>query len=338
MKELFKITAVFALLTALIPTAALALPKKAETAAEYVQADTAAESIPQERTAADEPFFVLDFTTGQVMEMTMTEYVVGAVFGEMPASFSDEAIKAQAVAAHTYAVRRILSQLEDPDPELMGAYISNDSSKYQAYFSPEQAKYFYGDAYESHRLRITALVEEVIDEIIVWNGEPIIAAFHSSSGGMTESAENIWGTPVPYLVAVDSSYDEASPSFYTETVFSSAEVEARLTQEYSGIELPNDKNSWLTVNSVSPSGTVLSISAGNTELTGTQLRSVLNLRSACFDISYSSTSDSFTFSVKGSGHGVGLSQYGANAMAENGADYRQILTHYYKGAQLENIA
>ena len=331
MKDTLKILGIFAILTMLIPMLSFFAPQKEETA--EAASETSVTEPLQESTRSgfesDDTFRVLDCSSGQVMEMTMTEYVTGAVLGEMPASFHDEAIKAQAVAAHTYAVRKMKQQQNTPDPELKGAHISNDSTKYQAYFSPEQAAYFYGNDYEAINSRITALTEEVIDELIVFDGEPIIAAFHSSSGGMTESAENIWGNPVPYLVPVKNT-EEAVPA---DTIFTSAELEARFSQKYN-TKFPEDTDEWFSINSVSPSGTVLSFSAGDTVLTGTEVRSLLNLRSACFTVTPSAEDSSFTFSVKGSGHGVGLSQYGANAMAENGADYKQILTHYYKGAEV----
>ena len=133
----------------------------------------------------------------------MRDYVIGAVLGEMPATYNTEALKAQAVAAHTYAVRRKQQQLEAPDPELMGAYISNDSTKYQAFFTPEQAKSFYGSGYDEYNKKVAAAVDDVINEILVYNGEPIVAAFHAMSSGKTESAEVVWGNAVDYLVPVE---------------------------------------------------------------------------------------------------------------------------------------
>ena len=331
MKDTLKILGIFSLLTIMIPMLSFF---SVETVSEEEHLPDASE-VSEEKASEiriDETFRVLDCSTGQVTEMTMTEYVVGAVLGEMPASFHDEAIKAQAVAAHTYAVRRMKQQQLSPDPELKGAFISNDSTKYQAYFSPEQAAYFYGNDYEEYNSRITSLTEEVINELIVFDGEPIIAAFHSSSDKMTESAENIWGSAVPYLVPVENA-ENAIPS---DAVFTAEELRARFSQKYDTV-FPENTSEWFCIKSVSPSGTVLSLSAGDTILTGTEVRSLLNLRSACFTIKPSSDGKSFTFSVKGSGHGVGLSQYGANAMAENGMGYKQILTHYYKGAEIVSL-
>lgn len=342
MKDLFKITGMFALFIIIIPMIGF-IGREDGTAAEPEEtAVTSAEETSGEAYEAaycEEEFSVLDCAAGQVMTMTMEEYIKGAVLGEMPASYGIEALKAQAVAVHTYAVRRMEQQREDPDPELMGAYISNDSSKYQAYFSPEQAKAFYGDDYEEYDRKAAEAVNAVKDEILVYGGEPIVAAFHSISGGRTESAENIWGVALDYLVPVDSEADEGSPLFESEAVFTSDELYARLTQSDFGIVIPDgaDKSEWLEIEETTSSGTVLRVKTGNKELTGMELRELLGLRSPVFTVSFSEKGDSFTFSVKGSGHGVGMSQYGAGQMAENGADYREILSYYYTGAEIVDL-
>lgn len=329
MKDILKLMGTTALLMVLIPSAALFLPKEEQTAP--------SPPIEEEKTTLSisdsSPFYLLDADAETVTEMTLEEYIIGAVFGEMPASFEDEAIKAQAVAVRTYAVRRMLQHQNSPDPELNGAYISNDSTKYQAYFSPAHAEYFYGADYEKYRQKIAALVKETADEILVYDGEPIVAAFHSSSSGMTESAENVWGNAVPYLIPAEST-EEVNVQ---EALFTSAELEARLTQAYKDIHLPENAGGWFEITDISPSGTVLTISAGNKLLTGQELRTLLTLRSACFDLSFDEETDSFTFITKGSGHGAGMSQYGANAMAEDGTDYKKILAHYYKGTQLVTL-
>ena len=130
--------------------------------------------------------------------------------------------------------------------------------------------------------------------------------------------------------------ENAENAIPSDAVFTTEELRARFSQKYDTV-FPENTSEWFCIKSVSPSGPVLSLSAGDTILTGTEVRSLLNLRSACFTIKPSSDGKSFTFSVKGSGHGVGLSQYGANAMAENGMDYKQILTHYYKGAEIVSL-
>lgn len=341
MKDLLKISGIFAFLVIAIPMIGFAARDSAVPEPDEGASETEVTSTTETASAVSdislEEFSVLDYTTGQVMTMTMTEYVIGAVLGEMPAAYGEEALKAQAVAAHTYAVRRILCQEETPDPELMGAYISNDSSKYQAYFSPEQAKAFYGSAYEEYEEKVSKAVDEVIDCVLVYDGEPIVAAFHSISGGKTESAEAIWGTAVDYLVPVESEYDEEAPTFYSESVFTYEELSARLTQSDYGITLPEEKEGWLEIIETTESGTVSAVNVGDKTMTGMELRTLLNLKSPVFEVSYDKEGDSFTFSVKGSGHGVGMSQYGAGKMAENGSDYKEILEYYYPGAEVVGI-
>lgn len=328
MKDMFKIAGIFAIMVIIIPMIGFLAPS-----AENATVSEAVSEISEQNTVQIQPydnFILLDSASGEIKKMTISEYVKGAVLAEMPASFHDEALKAQAVAAHTYAVRRIQQQLAYPDPELKGAYASDDSTRYQAYFSPEQAAYFYGSLYEEYDGKITALVNEVINEIIVYNGEPVVAAFHSSSCGMTESAENVWGTHIDYLVPVESP-EKTEPVTVT---FTADELSARLTQSEYGITLPENKQEWLKIISTGTSGSVTEISAGDIILSGIQLRTLLNLKSANFTFKYNADSDSFVFTTKGSGHGVGLSQYGAEAMADQGYTYKEILLHYYKGAEI----
>lgn len=338
MKELLKIIGIFTLMTALIPLPAFVYGRKDADMPEAEAEQTAVseqvtEALPQPESFiphADE-FIMLCEATGETVTMSMEEYIIGSVLAEMPASFEEEAIKAQAVAVHTYAVRRINAQQENPDPELKGAYISDNSAKYQAFFTPEQAEDFYGADYEASLEKITSAVKSVENEILVFCGEPIVAAFHSSSPGRTESAEIIWGNPVDYLVPAESFETEGAE----ETVsFTSEELSARLEQFNESITFGEEKKEWLSVEEKSPSGTVTKVKAGDILLSGTELRSILSLRSARFDVEYDEAEDKFVFTVRGSGHGVGMSQYGANEMAKQGSTYDEILYHYYKGTEL----
>lgn len=355
MKELLKITALFALLLAAIPMLTFLKPREnvsaaitAETAA--LSENTAPNISEAEETAfASEPseppadtektdtLKVLDFTSGQVMELSLRDYVIGAVLAEMPASYHEEALKAQAVAARTYAVRQREKQLLSPDPELMGADISNDSTKYQAYFTPEQAKAFYGSGYEVYLEKASAAVDATGSDVLVYKGEPIVAAFHSTSGGRTESAEVVWGSPVEYLVPVDSSEDEKSPSYLEENTFTEAELKARLETSLEETDLSGDPADWLKIEERSASGTVTKMTAGGAELSGAEFRRILSLRSANFTVEHSEKGGTFSVTTKGSGHGVGMSQYGANAMANSGKDYKEILLHYYGGAEIADM-
>lgn len=344
MKDLLKILGIFSLLLMLIPSLALFSPKRAEeTFFEEARSEfpngTVNEEIPpkseySEENSTEDILKVLDFTSGQVIELSMRDYVIGAVLAEMPATYNPEALKAQAVAVRTYAVRQREKQRLSPSPELMGADISNDSTKYQAYFTPAQAKEFYGSGYEQYRQKAADAVDASDGFILVYDGEPIIAAFHSMSGGRTESAETVWGSAVDYLVPVDSSEDTKAPSYLDERTFSESELSARVKAEFPSADFSSPAEEWIEIVGTSASGTVTEVNVGGAVLTGAEFRRVLSLRSANFTVLYNSDEKAFCIATKGYGHGVGLSQYGANAMAENGADFEEILLHYYSGAEL----
>lgn len=279
---------------------------------------------------------VLDVSTGEVYSVPVREYVIGAVCAEMPASFGEEALKAQAVAAHTYAERRRLQEKDSPDPSLKGADFSNDTSKYQGYFTPEQIRERFGGSFEDSYGRISSAVDEVLPYLITYRDEPVIAAFHSLSSGRTESAENVWGTKVDYLVPVDSSADISAPKYLDSASFTRQELEERLKASFPSAELGGDMRQWVTVDSVSDSGTVISAHVGNTETTGNDIRIALGLRSACFAVEYRENEAVFT--TRGFGHGVGMSQYGADAMAAQGSSWREILMHYYPHCEIKKSA
>lgn len=334
MKDYISAALVFAVLLVTVPS----VPLFAE---EYRRNDSPESSIaetePEESKAApqkESSYRVLDITTGKTEEISSFDYVVGAVCAEMPATFEKEALKAQAVAARTYAERQKAKAEASPDPELCGAYFSNDSEKYQGFFTESQAKQYYGESYEKNIEKIREAVKETGNEIIVYKNEPIIAAFHSMSAGKTESAKNVWGNDVAYLVPVDSEEDTSAPKFLNECEFTPDEMRTRLETAFKGIKLEDDPSDWFKNPEKSDSLTVLTIEAGDKTLTGQQIRAALSLRSAAFDISYDEV---FRVTVRGYGHAVGMSQYGANAMAEKGSDYKEILAHYYPDTQIKSL-
>lgn len=350
MKELLKITGIFALLLAVIPALSFFVPQNtfaennisAETVlteptetAEIPETEHTETSAEKAETEEADTLKVLDFTSGQVMELSMRDYVIGAVLAEMPATYCGEALKAQAVAARTYAIRQREKQRLVPDPELMGADISNDSRKFQAYFTPEQAKDFYGSGYDAYYQKAADAVDDTDRLALFYDGEPIVAAFHSNSGGMTESAEIVWGSPVEYLVPVESPEDKNSPTYLEEEVFTEKEFRQKLEKELPKADFSSPAGEWIEIKETSPSGTVTEMLAGGEKLSGTDFRSIFSLRSANFTVVYNADEKQFCVTTKGYGHGVGLSQYGANAMGENGSDFREILLHYYTGAEIK---
>jgi len=274
---------------------------------------------------------ILDITTGKVEEISAYDYVVGAVAAEMPATFEHEALKAQAVASYTYAVRQAKKAETVADTDLNGAYFSNDSSRYQTYFTENQIMQYYGENYEEYLKKIKDAVSEVEFEYIAYEDEPIIAAFHSLSTGKTESAENVWGNSIPYLVSVESKYDTKAPDFMEVYEFTHDEMKELLEKSFEDIKLSENPNKWFSDIKTTDAGNVLSVKVCNKEITGQQLCKALSLRSASFEIEYE---DNFKITVKGCGHCVGMSQYGANEMAKAGKKYDEILKHYYKDTEI----
>lgn len=340
MKQYFSTVLILSAAAAVLPAIPVYFSGKADipSEAEEKEVTEAAEEAPDEPeetagTVTDEPYKVLDMASGEVIEVPVREYVIGAVCAEMPASFSEEALKAQAVAAHTYAERQRMREKASPTSELKGADFSNDTSKYQGYFTEEQAKQFFGDNFEPNYKKISDAADEVLDYIIMYNDEPIISAFHSMSSGKTESAENAWGASVDYLVPVDSSYDRSAPKYMDEIRYNREVLENKLETAFPDIKLGDDISSWIKVGDVSDSGTVLTVSAGDRTVSGSELRSALTLRSACFDVRFEG--EEAVFTTRGFGHGVGMSQYGADAMAKDGKNWREILEHYYSGCDIK---
>ena len=271
---------------------------------------------------------ILDRSTGQIEKVAVIDYLYGAVAAELPPGFHSEAMKAQAVASHTYA----LYCREHPVPELGGADFSTDPSNWEGYVTKEQMLERYPDLGETYWKKITDAVDEVASTVLVYQEEPILAAYHSMSAGATEFASNVWNGTVPYLVPVDSVGDTLADQFETSVTFSAEQIRGILTEAYPDLTLDGDTRSWFQIVSRSPSGYVLTLQAGNLQISGKDLRTLLGLRSTNFTIT--AQTDSFLFTTKGYGHGVGLSQYGADYMARQGSGYEEILLHYYTGAQL----
>lgn len=287
-------------------------------------------------TAGQETFRILNITTQEVETVSVRDYVIGAVASEMPASFAQEALKAQAVAAHTYALRRKQNEAVSPTPELKGADFEADPSNFKGYMTEELARVWYGENFDVYWSRIVNACEQVLGQVLVYDGQPIIAAYHSMSAGLTESAETVWQTGVPYLVPVKSEGDELARNFEVETDVTADEVKGLLTAKYAAIKLPKDKAKWFAVQSRSESGTVTGLNAGDITMTGQEARAMFELRSANFTVTYAD--GKFSFVTLGYGHGVGLSQYGADYMARQGVDYKEILAHYYTGAVLSDVS
>lgn len=282
-----------------------------------------------------EYYKMLDTTTNTIIEITPRDYVIGAVFAQMPANFEKEALKAQAIIAHTYILKQHATAKNNPLPELLGADFSNNFNMYQACFTQEQVKALYGKDYDENLKKVAEAVDEVMGKVITYNGSLIMPVFHSMSGGMTESAQNAWGTDFPYLKSVKSDWETTEQGFTDKKEFTADELSSRLTVNYKDLKLGDNKSEWIKIIEQSEAGTVMSVQIGDKTIKGSDLKDILSLRSCYYDVSFKD--DKFTFETKGVGHGVGFSQYGANAMARKGDTYDKLITYYYTGVQIEDI-
>ncbi|NLC38740.1 MAG: stage II sporulation protein D [Clostridia bacterium] len=278
---------------------------------------------------------VLMVDTGQVETMPLEDYLVGVVAGEMPALFEKEALKAQAVAARTYALkRRELSQGQGNGPHPQ-ADICTDPSHCQAWLSAKEMKERWGFLrYLTYHRKIKEAVGETEGVVITYQGKLIDPVYHSTSNGKTENSGEIWKFDIPYLKSVESIWDLESPKYEASVSYPLKEVEQRLgvnlQMKNSGTALP------LQILEKTTGGRIRRIKAGEKEFTGEEFRRLLGLPSA--DCSWRLEGDLVVFSTKGYGHGVGLSQYGANGMAKEGKNFQEILTYYYTGVQLYRVA
>lgn len=283
-----------------------------------------------EKEISEEKINVLFTADGTVRELNLEEYLCGVVAAEMPAEFENEALKAQAVAARSYAVHR----KNNPSPDHPGAQVCTDHTHCKAYKSKEDLSSLWGKDKNAYSKKIRNAVYSTSGEVLTYNGEVALAVFHSQSGsGRTESSKDVWGGDIPYLVSVESHGEESAPNFYSTVTVLFDDFKTKLSNEFPDI-LINSPDEIGEIDK-SDGGSVKTIKIANQTISGKDIRRIFGLRSSCFKIS--ADSNNVTFEVTGYGHGVGMSQYGANAMAKEGFDYKSILTHYYTGTALSEV-
>ena len=297
-------------------------------ASSAVSSPAASAQPPSAVPSADaETFLVEDQATGQVLELSRQEYVLGAVAAEMPVSWPDEALKAQAVAAHSYAL-----YCRDHTTLQSGAWLTADPARRQGCLTEPVLRSYWGTAYEQNYARLSALVDEVLDEILYYENAPACASYFAISNGQTEASENVWGSALPYLISVDSSTDRSADNYEYTVTFSAEQVQ----QALAGLGISADlaaPEGWFGPAALTSAGYTKTVTVCGQTVSGTTLRRALGLRSTCFTVQYQS--GNFSFTTRGYGHGVGLSQWGTKAMAEQGKSYADILAHYYPGTQLQ---
>lgn len=270
-----------------------------------------------------------------VEELDLEEYIKGVVASEMPANFDEEALKAQAVAARTYYMNKRINQCKDAESK--GAEIC-DSTHCQVYMDKEErmSKWIKKDS-ESNWSKIDEAVESTKGEVLTYDGAILeYPQFFAVSSGKTEDALDVLSMSVPYLKSTDSKGEEVAPKYETTFSMSLDEFINKIKSSYNDIKLSknNLKNS-IEVESYTEGGSVKEIKVGDKIISGIDLRKILNLNSTNFKISFKN--NDIIFLCKGYGHGVGMSQWGANAMAKSGDKYSDILKHYYSGVDIEKI-
>lgn len=275
---------------------------------------------------------LLHTKTGEVEELDLDSYLLGVVSSEMPANFEEEALKAQAVVARTYTIYKISNGNKHENAD-----ICDDSSCCQAWISKEDRLNKWD---EQNRETYWAKIEEAVystkGKIITYEGNPINAFFHSNSGGTTDTATAVWGgTNYPYLQAVETSGEDAYSQYNSEVEVSKEDFINKIKEYHSDFTIDFNEGNQIEILEYTEGGRIENIKIGNLNLSGVELRNIFGLKSAKFEIIVED--EKIKFKVIGYGHGVGMSQTGADSMAKQGNNYEEIIKHYYTGVEITNM-
>ena len=262
---------------------------------------------------------VKDEKTNKITTLPFEEYIKGVIAGEMPATFELEALKAQAVASRSYAMYQ-MTATKDKD------YDVTNTTQNQVYLTDEELKTNCKDQYNQKMNKIKTAIQETTGEYLTYNGQIVNAMFFSTSTGKTENSEEVFVSALPYLRSVDSKWDEESPAFTDTYTFD-------LKDFYTKLNLPYNEKLNIEITEKTSTGRIKKLKINNQELNGRDIATKLSLRSNYFEIIQNE--NKVTINTKGFGHGVGMSQYGANGMAKEGYKYDQILKHYYQNTEIK---
>lgn len=269
--------------------------------------------------------------TGNTEQVNIDDYLCNVVSAEMPVDFEIEALKAQAIVARTYTIYKILNKKHE------NADICDDSTCCQAWISKEDRLARWEESKrENNWQKINDCVNSTKGKIITYNNHPINAFFHSNSGGVTEIPVNVWGgTGYPYLQSVETSGEDAYNQYASEVVFTQEELINKLKQKYSDISIDFSNENEIKILEYTESTRVKTVKFGNHEISGVEARTLLGLKSTNFEII--KDGDNIKFSVKGYGHGVGMSQTGADSMAKQGSTAEDIIKHFYAEVEIKFV-
>lgn len=274
---------------------------------------------------------LLHSKTGEVEEIALDDYICNVVSAEMPADFEIEALKAQAVVARTYTIYKIKNKKHD------NADICDDSTCCQAWISKEDRFARWEEAKrESNWQKIQQCVKETNGKIVTYENEPINAFFHSNSGGITELPVNVWGgSNLPYLQVVETAGEEGYTQYSSEVELTNEQLIEKLKVKYPDIQIDFLNQDDIKIIEYTDSARVKTVKFGNHNISGVETRTLLGLKSTNFEIK--KENQKIKFSVKGYGHGVGMSQTGADTMAKQGSRYEDIIKHFYANIEIKDI-
>ena len=272
---------------------------------------------------------LLHTKTNTIEELPLDEYLYGVVSAEMPADFDIEALKAQSIVARTYTIYKILANQSKHGE----AHICDDSNCCQAWITKEDRLARWDeDKRESNWNKIVLAVNETKGKIITYEGKPINAFFHSNSGGATETPVDVWGgNGYPYLQTVQTAGEEGYTQYSSEAEFSREEFVSKIKEKYSDFSVNFDEENCIQIIEYTSGGRIKTIKMGNHNLSGVEVRTILGLKSANFSVE---TGEKVRFKVTGYGHGVGMSQTGADSLAKQGYNYEDIIKHFYTGVEI----
>lgn len=284
---------------------------------------------------SDDFFCFKDEAKNKILKLPDRDFMIGTLASEMPALFEKEALKAQSVAIYTYFCRlRNEFRKKNPDPESVMFTANTDDWIY--FVADENMREKWGDKFSEYKAKMESAVDEVFGEVLKYNNELILAPYHAISSGITERAGEVFGgDELPYLVNVNCESDKNVPSYSSVVEVYPDEFESKMKDKYPKLKVASKKENWVHDISHTSGGSVKKIFICNICITGRELRSIFGLRSSNFDLNFDG--EKFVFSVRGYGHGVGMSQYAAHDMAVNGANYKEILAKFYPGTELTKL-
>ena len=281
---------------------------------------------------SEEFISVMSPSTGDIEKVKLREYVIGSVAAEMNATSHTQALRAQAVASYTYAKREKEKNRKTISSYFSRADISNDPSTHQGYINEKQRKEKWGEKFEEYEAKIEAAVDEVYGIYVAYDGETALTVYHAISGGKTQSAKNMWGSEYPYLSSVVSDGDKLSPDYISKQSFTVSEFENLVSE--CGVKVSGEVSEWVEEVTKNDDGYTSFVRICGMDIEAEKIRNAFSLRSMSFDVEYDG--ENFVFTCKGYGHGVGMSQYGADYMARQGFSWQEILLHYYAGAEIKS--